>query len=341
MVTGPEKDDELRSFIKEYLSSTPPTLSPVKAMPILLKSFLGRIFNTFNYQHNGKIDLSERMKYIKFEIDEVLKKLKDLSQDIKSKDNRDFVLFVEIVLTPLKRDGRQIKKNLNIKHPHEQIQVMSKYIAWIDRCNQWVEDYNNCDTETFCNVLSNHIIQESRQRVDKDLKIIKDYADQKISKVDLTQERHEELVDEVQELLNPLIKSLKDLCNQPESLKLEGVNAWQVAFNEKRAKIFEEALALVDNIIEAKTPFQASKEEHAHLVDVLKAIVGLESKAQAVIEEARNSSFMSKALLNRIKYLKEQAHKTSVDLRLTQELFDRTQKVQKALSEISDDIIDT
>jgi hypothetical protein len=110
--------------------------------------------------------------------------------------------------------------------------------------------------------------------------------------------------------------------------------------DQKRQMVFDEALAQIDAIIEDETPFQHSQEDHSHLVDILETIAYLENAIDSVANESIKEGTSKTYIIRKIENLEAEAYHTSIDLRLTQELFDRIKEIQSALSRIAREIND-
>jgi hypothetical protein len=299
--------------------------------PSIINRFVLRIKQTFQYWNiEDDRGLSGRAQAIIPRVEVLIDQLRHIDEGLKS-----HVLFSQYITQPLLREGVKLKADIIASGAPISHQLTSHYILWIDRSYRWIARYYQYDVSTLNHAVIDHIIKETQSHVEKDLHLVNDYIKQQLYSLDVSKKQVEDITSTICLQLDPVIDAMKTMENtQPRGREADCVKDWREAMDMLRQKFFDQCLEIVDSVIEFKTPRLKSQEKHDHLVSVLDSILSLENRIDEVIHGSETISTGSalKHSKRKIAALHQQAHKISLDIRLSQELFDRVQDMMHALN---------
>lgn len=301
----------------------------------LVVELVERIAQTFQRWSGGGRGgaLSGRAKAIVPRIDKIINELYSFEKGSDSLGSTG-ELFVRYIVSPLIREGIKLRADIvSSKNPlpHE---MTSHYILWIDRSYRWINRFYTKDVQELGLAVVDHIICETAVSASKDLKLIHEYIEQQIATFDIGFSRKEALFSLISDSLEALLIRLKGVeAEQPENREPTTVYHWRERTEALRQQLFDECLEVVDRTIEKEFPRPERKEMQGHLRAVLEKILSLENNVQQVVDSLSSASSQVERWQNRRKILAlhQQAHKISLDIRLSQELFDRVQMVMAQL----------
>jgi len=331
------KDDKVRD-LESQVSDVFSSHAPPKYSPSLVEGFLKRILTTFRRWRSPCSDLAGRTQKIIPKINVIIDELKAIDRECK----QDNIIFSHYIMLPLIREGSRLRNNILSGSATIRNQLMSHYILWIDRSYKWIERYQKDTKEVLSEAVSIHIIKETISLIQKDILLVHEYQEQQLENLDISREDIDRMKTKIQGILHPFLSRLELLYdenfNRKESFE---VRIWREKIDEERQILFDECLSGVDEAIQREFPLRKSKEVHDHLVDILDKIISIESSISALKKdsEAENmTTFMKRYTKNKISALYQQAHHFSLDIRLSQELFDRIQTAMITLTKISDEL---
>lgn len=332
--------EETKSFVNKYFDSSghprPPKSQPPSS---LVEKFINRIVKTFEVsQASGEQPLAGRIQKIMPKIEEILEKFAELERKYHDgmEDDPDhrYCHFFQIVIKPLNREGNQIKTYIEKGSETTQARLYSQYVQWTERSHKWLAIYYEKEKEELEKDLIKHITLETLSYIDKDIQVIRDYEKQQLDKIDLENPKKEKLTAGLAEILEPIYSKMRHLQVIPEESTLKDIIKWQRKIEAGRQKLFEKALSVIDDTLHEEIPLDASEEEHEHLIDVLEQIIELEQLIPSL--NFSNQQLFDpqekRRLLERVTALQRETHDLSLDLRLSQDLFDRLQDIMKSLA---------
>lgn len=336
-----EKDEgETNSFVHRYFDpSGYPAAPKLQPSSSLIEKFINRIVRTFERpQQAPEQPLAGRIQKILPKIEEILEQFAELEKkykELKAKHrNQEFCLFFSIVIKPLMREGNQLRASIEKGSETTQARLFSRYVQWMDRSLEWLDGYHRKDKKALEKDLIRHITADTLSYIDKDIQLIRDYEKQQIDKIDLENPKKEKLVAELALILEPLYQEIDSLREMPLEFNLETVIQWQREIEAGRQSLFEQALSEIDDLLQEEIPIAPSEEEHEHLIDVLEKIIELEQLIPNLNYSHQQTSAPQekRRLMDRIQALQRETHDLSLDLRLSQDLFDRLQEITKSLN---------
>lgn len=299
--------------------------------PSIFDRFVTRIKQTFQYGNiDGRKQLSGRAQAIIPRIDVLIEQLGSISET-----SGDHHLYSKYIALPLIREGKKLREEIIAAGEPINHQLTSQYILWIDRAYKWVDRFFKFDNSVLTQAVIDDIIHESRERVEKDLHLVNDYIEQQLQSIDLDVELFEDISSTIENHLEPVVGAMKTIEEtHPKSRDPGDVHQWRENLHMLRQKFFDQCLEVVDSVIELKTPKRKSREKHDHLVAALESIISLEIAIDELFEvrETNESDVAKKHVKRKVVALYQQAHKISLDIRLSQELFDRVQYMMSRLS---------
>lgn len=300
----------------------------------LIDRFVERIIKTFQQwgrsQGNG---LSGRAKAIIPRIDQVISELYSFE---KSSENCESTseLFVQFIVSPLIREGVKLRIEVIASQqplPHE---LMSRYILWIDRSYRWINRFYTCENEELGKAIVNHITHETAVNARKDLELIQEYIEQQIAVLAIGEVRGGALSSAILLSIHDKLLKIKKLeTDLPQSSSPHDVKRWRQSTDAVRQQLFDDSLGMIDRYIENEFPKPERKHVQRHLRTALEKILSLENSVQEMIDSEKKESSQVERWQNKRKVLAlhQQAHNISLDIRLSQELFDRVQKIMEKL----------
>jgi hypothetical protein len=217
-----------------------------------------------------------------------------------------------------------------------QVKAYERFQKWLEKSHFWIGLCERVTNEDLLCHLKNYFINETLTRIDRDIKIIQDYAQQNIASINTDlceQQRLKNILDN--HLALPLA-TLISFKHPPSSAVVGEIFAWSRTLEGQRQKLFEEALGIIDGCIEEVKPDLSSAEEHQHLLDLVNKMNILEDSLKPVFTLVQGTEIEkdSKHLLKeKIVWLAKEAHELSLDLRIPQVFLERLEKIQKMLKE--------
>ncbi|MEC7839474.1 MAG: hypothetical protein VX777_05505 [Chlamydiota bacterium] len=322
---------DLESQVSDVFSSR---TQPEKS-PSLVGGFLNRILKTFKRWRSPGSDLAGRAQKIVPKINVIIDELKTIDETCKVENS----IFSYYIIHPLIREGSRLKKNILSGAAPIRSQLVSHYILWIDRSYKWIERYNKDSKADLADAVIDHIVKETVSYIEKDISLVHEYQEQQLDNLDIGVDDIERMKGKIQVLLFPFLNKLEHLYDAvPVNKESFEVRVWRERIDEERQILFDECLSAIDDAIQVEFPLRKSKEVHDHLVDILDKIIFIESSVPAVKRDAEIEAIAQdkkRHIRNKIFALHQQAYQLSLDIRLSQELFDRLQSIMQTLDEIA------
>ncbi len=303
--------------------------------PSILDRFVKRIQQTFQYWNVEETKgLSGRAQAVIPRINVLLDQLKNIDET-----SGDRYLYNKYIAIPLIREGTKLREEIITSGEPISHQLTSQYILWIDRSYRWVDRFFKLDSSKLNQAVMDYIIKDSRGRVDKDLHLVSDYIEQQLENLDIGDELIQEVNNTIEQQLDPVLGAMKSIEEtHPNSKDPDRVHLWRENLHMLRQKFFDQCLEIVDSVIEIKTPKRKSPEKNKHLIAALESILSLEDSIKEFFQnsEGSESDVARKHVKRKVVAFYQQAHKISLDIRLSQELFDRVQQMMSSLTRYYD-----
>lgn len=299
--------------------------------PSVIGRFVQRIKQTFQYlNHSRSGGLSGRAQAILPRIDVLIDQLKSIENTM-----GDYYLYRKYIALPLIREGTKLREEIITSGKSISHQLSSHYILWIDRSYRWLDLFYKYEPERLNKAVIDEIIEDSQGRVEKDLHLVSDYIEQQLGSLDFTDKVIDTIRESIKHQLQPTIDAIKGVeSTYPLNRSPEVVHRWRENLHVLRQKFFDQCLEIVDSVIEIKTPRKKSREKKRYLVKTLDGIISLENAVEdlRLYNEGYKSEVVRRHLKRKVAALYQQAHQISLDIRLSQELFDRLQVMMHQLS---------
>ena len=256
-----------------------------------------------------------------------------LQKELDNEDDGQLWSSFEAVINPLLREYRLIERQLIQPTDGEQENdnKIKNVNQWIDRAKLWV---SLCSKPTDrCNMIQaviDHTLHVLDMVIDRDLKTLDDYKEHELQLLGLGEEAYAVVRNRLDRDLAPYIDGLHQLKNQkPVDIELQTLVRWKVHADEERNHLFNAALQMIDNIVNAAIPFAPLEEEQEHLKDLIYRISYLENESQMLLSQLDNrdqGEFMQREMFETsLAFFEEEVHQIHHDLRLTPELIERVQ----------------
>lgn len=337
------KDSEENNLFEIDPEETPPKLPlpfvAYKGVSVtFLERFKERMLAVFTYFIQDTAPLKGRVEEIIPKVQETLEALHKVDEHILKtcEKNPKVKPFQSIIIQPLIDRARKINKRWQNNAMHLRVKAFDETKQWMEESEYWIDFYWNKSIDELLSSLRESMQKEALKRVDRDIKIIQDYEQQTFEKLNVGASDKQHLKDLLEELLLKPIATLGALKHSKEDLNLEEIDLWNKELDEKRQRLFNETLAIIDAVVHDYKPEFAIEEDHHHLIDVIERINVLENRLRLLQEAiARNKdSSVDEPLKELVLIIQNEIHSLSLDLRLPQSLFERLEKAEATLTEI-------
>lgn len=302
----------------------------------VLKNFFQKIFaNLFHSTSNlEEKNPKNRIQKIIPKLNNVLSDLKNVENKVDEKDSALIAFIVE----PLIKQGEGLKSQIISSPNHLKSHLISQYVQWIDRAFKWINMVEFQNKSQLLHFISKYISNETLSMIKKDIAFIIEYQEQKLEKLDISEEETKRVKDKIGILLNPIIYKFNNLQdNLSEVLSIEGLTLWKEEVNTARQVFLDQSLSIIDDTISIEFPLRKYKDGNDHLVDILSQIIELE-KSMAMLIDQKNHLDESKGskyyILNKANLLHKEARELSTDICLSQEFYERLQIIIGKIDEI-------
>ncbi len=302
-----------------------PEMSPGS---LILSGFMQRILHPFQRKEIPTTSLKGRAQKIIPKLNEMISELESLEKTEEKDD-----LFIHFIIGPLIKEGYSLREQILSYSDTLRHKLISQYVLWVDRSFKWVELSKKESKSDLVNAVKKFLIEETLSIIKKDIALINDYWEQQIENLDIEEGDSERLKEKVEKALLPLLKELEELYRNHGVLSTsEDIRNWREKVNIRRQELFESSLSEIDDTINKEFPLRKSKEVQVHLVDILNKIIFLEEELPHPGDEERGNMHPK-----HVAALYQQAHELSLDIRLSQELFDRLENIMQVLQDIYKD----
>lgn len=336
-------DSEENNLLELDPVATPPKLPlpfvAYKGVSVtFLERFKERMLAVFTYFVQDTAPLKGRVEEILPKVQETVGALHKVNEHIikTCEKNPKIKPFQTIIIQPLIDRAQKINKRWQNNAMHLRVKAFDETKQWSEESEYWIDFYWNKSIDDLLSSLKENLQKDALKRVDRDIKIIQDYEQQTFEKLNVGASDKQHLKDLLEELLLKPIASLGALKHLKEELSLEEIDLWNKELDEKRQKLFNETLAIIDAVVHDYKPEFAIEEDHHHLIDVIERINILENRLR-LLQEAMSKNKDSNAqesLKEFVLIIQNEIHSLSLDLRLPQSLFERLEKAEATLKEI-------
>jgi len=300
--------------------------------------FFSRILKLFS--QTSSPSLRGRVEEMLPKIDTIHNKLKKIKKEASSENelSDEIKAFIDLILEPLIDQGMELKGKRGTKDPLNQVKVVDLYQIWVERAEFWVESYHKESQEGFCRVVNEHIWKDFSLKVERDLKIIEDYIEHAVGALLISDLDKKQMKISIRESVAEHVLLLANLKRLPKEITFRELDEWNRSIDAGRQLHFEASLALIDKEIEMARP-HTSLDEHQHLLDLIGMINSIEE--QMLILKHR-IGFLDPAeeemesVQQKARFLAEEVHRLSLDLRLPPQIVDRLENLEATLKEIID-----
>lgn len=287
-------------------------------------------------------DLSGRIHRFQKDVDKALKQLYALRIELESDDLFQFPPLIPSVIDPLIKEMNRLKKNKELQITvAQQVKESKEYVEWIEKAKKWIAlcTKRHIQRDAVHQAFIDHTFHEFRVSVDKDLKVIQDYLNFFLDKLDENDLIKVELKDQLEQELSQHIFELYLLKDHPPSYSLETLNGWRAEADLARESYFSAALHVIDSnigelmqatIIEESLPDQHIADIHTRLTLLEEQIIKF-SEEVLKFESDKTEERINGCLSNLAK-MEDEAHSLNGNLQLTHEHVARVSEAMKILS---------
>lgn len=287
-------------------------------------------------------NLSGRIHRFQKDVDKALKQLYALRIELESDDLFQFPSLIPSVIDPLIKEINRLEKNKDLQITvAQQVKESKEYVEWIEKAKQWIAlcTRRHVQRDAIHRAFIDHTFNEFRASVDKDLKVIQDYLNFFLDKLDENDLVKVELKDQLEQELSQHVFELYLLRDHPPSYSLETLNEWRADADLARESYFSAALHVIDSnieelmqptIIEESLPDQHIVDIHTRLTLLEEKIINLSGEIRR-FENDKSELRKNECLFNLAK-MEDEAHSLNGNLQLTHEHVARVSEAMKMLS---------
>lgn len=328
--------NRLSSEENENTESVIPDFSSKILESSALKTFFQRIFS--NLFHSNRI-LEE--KNPKNRIQKIIPKLNNVLSDLKNIENKidkNDSALIAFIVDPLIKQGEMLKSQIISSPNHLKSHLISQYVQWIDRAFKWINVVEFQNKSQLLHFVSKYIYNETLEIIKKDIAFVIEYQEQKLEKLDISEEETKKVKEKISILLDPIFykfNSIQEILS--EVLTIEHLNLWKEEVNLARQFFLDQSLSIIDDTISIEFPLRKYKGGNDYLVDILSQIVELEKDMTLLIEDMNHFDESKAAkyyILDKANLLHKEARELSTDIRLSQEFYERLQRIIVQIDEI-------
>lgn len=263
-----------------------------------------------------------------FQLDNLLNILKD-SEVIYSHD----ILFLENILQPLIKQGERIREK---KIKEYEVVKTQEYTSWVQKANHWINIIKKNDMRLIQENVKFSIVQSIHKIIMKDMSLIKNYKDSQLENLELKEEEKELINSKIGNETYLNLKKLNDLYLLLLSCHTEKqITELKNRINEERELVFEKCLCTIDKFIEQEFPLHTIKNVNQEMAKIIDEIIKLEYKVSEIEKILSQKKVLKKSDKNKLNFIYQKAYHLSLDIRLTEEMFDRIKNSIRVLENIN------
>lgn len=337
------KDKKSSSAASQYIKIPLPHGQESRVMRFLNKvnNYINEILSkTSPSPQSEKINLSGRIHQFREDIDKTVHHLHSLHDELEKEGQFQFSFLITSVIDPLIKEINRLEKSDNLSTVVQQVRESNEFVAWTEKAKKWIDLCSKRHThlEDINQAFIDHIFQEFRARIDKDLRVIQDYANSFMDKLNEDDAVKSDLKVQLEHELSKHIFKLyllKD--NIPENC-MESLNDWRVEADLKREKCFSDALHAIDtNIGEIMQPTIIEETIDESIMNIQERLTSLEENIvqfYAKLQRFANDGDeeLKKICLTDLTKMENEAHSLNSNLQLTHEHVERVIEVIDTLA---------
>ncbi|CRX39505.1 hypothetical protein [Estrella lausannensis] len=297
-----------------------------------------RIRRLFSFFEKGPSPLKGRVEEMHSKIAGVKNRLKEIRESALAEgaSAEEMQAFVDMILHPLIEEGKRLQEMRDLTDPFHQVKVLDLYQIWMDKSEFWIIAFRTHARGSFFRLVNEHIWKDLAAKVERDLKILQDYAEHAVQSLLVSEKDKMVLKNQIDQAVSAHIVSLASLKRLPKEITFKDLEAWNRKIDSQRLQHFEEGLSLIDSMIEQFKP-HAAQEEYQHLLDVIEVINSIEEQTLRLKQKAKRTGVDSdewQIIRDKAALLGREAHSISLDLRLSQPLVERLEDIDEMLASI-------
>lgn len=302
------------------------------ASPAEKKTFLHRLLAAFKRKEKkGDPSLLGRIRELDSYANQFYQQLKNIRDELQGSDQESST-FVEAIIEPLLKELPRITKELHSSQFAMQAKSFTAYGQWLDRAQGWVQFYRKSQSsQELVDAVVHHLVGETLHLIDRDVQVIQAYESDRLSSLQLSQERLEQLKGKLGDQLAMPVGQLRNLKQRPAMISLGELSRWKGLIDQQRQLFFEQTLQLIDLFIDREAPAQSSPEAIEQRHETLGEIYYLEREASELLAQIHaidgGGQRVHDHLLSHLAALEEQAKQLQLNTRLEWELVSRLQHI--------------
>ena len=304
----------------------------------LLDRVVLRIRKIFSFSDESSPSLKGRVEEMLPKINTIYYRLIGIKESVSSNHGNldELKAFIDLILEPLIEQGLTLKEQRESTDPFHQVKILDLYQIWIEKAESWIASYQSNSREAFCRLVNEYIWKNFASKVEKDLKIIEDYIEHAVQALLLSDGEKKTIKVSILRSISHHVMGLANLKKLPKEITFKELEEWNRRIDSERQHHFEMVLALIDRQVDEAKPYPLI-DEHQHLLDVITLINSIEE--QTVVLKHRSDLFDSEpheleSIQQKARVLLQEAHKLSLDLRLSQAIVERLENIQTTLDEL-------
>lgn len=246
--------------------------------------------------------------------------------------NASSKLLNNFILMPLIREGQCLNDK---KITSLEISSLGNYITWIEKANRWIRLLQNNDEQEIQKNVRFIIIQCVHKTIMKDMKLLKEYRDFQLETLRLSADENNMLLAKIGKETYLKLKGLNQLYLALSHSHSENeILLYKQKINEEREKVFESCLSIIDKNIEQEFPLHTINNVNEEIANIIDEIIKLENKVLEIQETLKENKSLKRSDKSKINFLYQKAYSLSLDIRLTEEMFDRIENSLKLIRKI-------
>lgn len=301
----------------------------------LIDRIVLRIRKMFSYD-DGAPSLKGRVEEIFPKIDSVHTKLIAIKNNVQRPSHDELRAFIDLILEPIIEQGLALKEQRKALDPFHQVKVLDLYQVWLEKAEFWIGSYQIDSEQSFCRRVNEYIWKDFSLKVERDLKIIEDYIEHAIQSLLISESDKKQMKVSIMRSVSQHIVALASLKRLPKDVAFKDLEEWNRSIDTERQHYFEESLSIIDGHIDEAKP-HPTVDEHQHLLDVIALINSIDEQTVTLKHQFHliDDNPDEKGLIKqKAEILAQEAHRLSLDLRLSQSIVERIEGIQTMLGEI-------
>ncbi len=206
-----------------------------------------RIFKVFLSEERSHEEMPARkICFHQENADKVRQELERAKKELQAELDHELLPLITEVIDPMLRDVERINRLRRREQGQDLASI--QFHEWTESAKLWVELFSKkWDKQAVKKEIVRHIIDKSFQKIEKDIRFIESYFEQYLGQLGLSPEETQRVRMKKGKRLSEYLEKMRALKTPPEKdLKLEESLSWRFELDEKRAKLHDDALHIID-----------------------------------------------------------------------------------------------